>query len=81
MRGKSHSPRTVGLLPVELQRELSLPSVADSVVDKSKRICRCIAQEIRVADTCPEVGMIQEVEKLGPEFQIGSFARPEFLED
>ena len=71
----------IGVLPVELQRELSLPSVADSVVDSSKRVARGIVQEIRVANTRPKVGMIQEVEELGPEFEVGAFSRPEFLED
>ncbi len=81
MREEDKSPRAVGCLPVELQRELSLPSVADGVVDRSERVARGIVQEIRVSNTRPKVGMIQQVEELGPEFQVGSFSRPEFLED
>jgi len=86
MREEDKSPRAVGSLPIKLQRKLSLPSIADGVVDKSKRIVRGIVQEIQVANnpvtiTVPEVGMIQEVEKLGPEFQVGVFSRSEFLED
>ena len=75
------SPRAVGSLPIKLQRKLSLPSVADGVVDRSKRVARGIIQEIRVANTCPKVGVIQEVEELSPEFQVGVFSRSEFLED
>jgi len=86
MRGEDKSPRAVGCLPIKLQRKLSLPSIADGVVDKSKRIVRGIVQEIQVANnpvtiTVPEVGMIQDVEKLGPEFQVGVFSRSEFLEN
>jgi len=86
VREEDKSPRAVGCLPIKLQRKLSLPSIADGVVDKSKRIVRGIVQEIQVANkpvtiTVPEVGMIQEVEKLGPEFQVGVFSRSEFLED
>ena len=75
------SPRAVGSLPIKLQRELSLTSVADGVVDRSKRVARGIVQEIRVTNTCPKVGVIHDVEELGPEFQVGVFRRSEFLED
>src|SRR5713226_6267961 len=81
MREEDKSPRAVGCLPIKLQRELSFPSVADGVVYQSKRVARGIVQEIRVTNTCPKVGVIQEVEELGPEFQVGVFSRPEFLED
>lgn len=69
------------MLPVELQRKFGLPSVADGVVYRSKRVARGIVQEIRVTNTCPKVGVIQEVEELGPEFQAGVFSGSEFLED
>src|SRR6266536_540394 len=66
MREEDKSPRAVGCLPIKLQRELRLPSVTDGVVDKSKQIAR---------------GIVQEIEELGPEFQVGVFSRSEFLED
>ena len=81
MRGKAKSSRCIGVLPVELQRELSFPSIADGVVDRSKRVARGIVQEIRVANTRPKVGVIQEVEELSPEFQVGVFSRSEFLKN
>ena len=81
MREEDKSPRAVGCLPIKLQRELSLPSVADGVVYRSKRVARGKVQEIRVTNTCPKVGVIQEVKELSPEFEIGTFRRPEFLED
>ena len=81
MREEDKSPRAVGCLPIKLQRELSFTSIADGVVYQSKRVARCIVQEIRVTNTCPKVGVIQEVEELGPEFQVGGFRRSEFLED
>ena len=81
MREEDKSPRAVGCLPIKLQRELSLTSVADGVVYRSKRVARGIVQEIRVTNACPKVGVIQEVEELGPEFQVGVFSRSEFLED
>lgn len=81
MREEDKSPRAVGCLPIKLQRKLSLTSVADGVVYRSKRVARGIVQEIRVTNTCPKVGVIQEVEELGPEFEIGIFRRSEFLED
>ena len=81
MREEDKSPRAVGCLPIKLQRKLSLPSIADGVVDKSKRIYRCIAQEIRVTNTRPKVGVIQEVKEFSPEFEIGILRRPEFLEN
>ena len=81
MREEDKSPRALGCLPIKLQRELSFTSVADGVVYRSKRVARGIVQEIRVTNTCPKVGVIQEVEEFGPEFDIGIFRRPEFLED
>ncbi len=81
MREEDKSPRAVGCLPIKLQRELSLPSVADGVVDLSKWVGHATSQEIRVTNTRSEVRMIQEVEELGPEFQVGVFSRSEFLED
>lgn len=80
MREEDKSPRAAGL-PIKLQRELGFTSVADGVVYRSKRIARGIVQEIRVTNTGPKVGVIQEVEELGPEFQVGFFSRSEFLED
>jgi hypothetical protein len=58
-----------------------LTSVANRIVYRSKRIARGIIQEIRVSNTCSKVGVIQEVEELGPEFQVGVFSRSEFLEN
>ena len=81
MCGKNEASRAIRCLPVELQRKLSFTSVADGVVDRSKRVARGIVQEIRVTNTCPKVGVIQEVEELGPEFQVSVFSRSEFLED
>ena len=81
MREEDKSPRAVGCLPIKLQRELSLTSVADGVVYRSKRVARGIVQEIRVTNTCPKVGVIQEVEELSPEFQVGVFSGSKFLED
>src|ERR1700756_4652216 len=81
MREEDKSLRAVGCLPIKLQRELSFTSVADRVVYRSKRVARGIVQEIRVTNTCPKVGVIQEVEELGPELQVGVFSRSEFLED
>jgi len=81
VREEDKSPRAVGCLPIKLQRELSLTSIADGVVDLSKRVEHATGQEIRVTNTRSKVRMIQEVEELGPEFQVGSFSRPEFLED
>ena len=81
MREEDKSPRAVGCLPIKLQRKLGFASVADGVVYRSKRVARGIVQEIRVTNACPKVGMIQEVEELGPEFQVGVFSRSEFLED
>ena len=81
MREEDKSPRAVGCLPIKLQRKLSFTSVADGVVYRSKRIARGIVQEIRVTNTGPKVGVIHDVEELGPEFQVGVFRRSEFLED
>lgn len=81
MREEDKSPRAVGYLPIKLQRELSFTSVADGIVYQSKRVARGIVQEIRVTNSCPKVGVVQEVEELSPEFQISVFSRPEFLED
>ena len=81
MREEDKSPRAVGCLPIKLQRKLSFTSVADGVVYRSKRVARGIVQEIRVTNTCPKVGVIQQVEEFGPEFQVGGFSRSEFLED
>src|SRR5579864_2563620 len=67
---KPKSSRCIDVLPVELQRELSFPSIADGVVDRSKRVARGIVQEIRVANPRPKVGVIQQVEELGPEFHV-----------
>ncbi len=66
-REEAKSPRAAGCLPIKLQRELGFTSVADGVVYRSKRIARGIVQEIRVTNTGPKVGVIQEVEELGPE--------------
>ena len=81
MREEDKSPRAVGCLPIILQRELSFTSVANGVVYRSKRVARGIVQEIRVTNTCPKVGVIQQVEEFSPEFEIGIFRRSEFLED
>ena len=81
MREEDNSPRAVGSLPIKLQRKLSLPSIADGVVYQSKRVARGIVQEIRVTNTCPKVGVIQEVKEFSPEFEIGILRRPEFLEN
>jgi len=81
MREEDKSPRAVGCLPIKLQREFSFTSVADGVVYRSKRVARGIVQEIRVTNTCPKVGVIQQVEEFSPEFEIGIFRRSEFLED
>ena len=81
VREEDKSPRAVGCLPIKFQRELRLPSVTDGVVDKSKQIARGIVQEIRVPNTCTKIRMVQEIEELGPEFQVGVFSRSEFLED
>ena len=81
MRGKSESSRAAAVLPVELQRKLSFTSVADGIVYRSKWVTRGVIQEIRVPNSCPKVGMIQEIEELGPELQIGPFGCLEFLEN
>ena len=81
VREDDKSPRAVGCLPIKLQRKLRLPSVADGVVYQSKRVARGIVQEIRVTNTCPKVGVIQEVKEFSPEFEIGILRRPEFLEN
>ena len=81
MREEDKSPRAVGCLPIKLQRELSLTSVTNRVVDMPEWVSWTIVQEIRVTNTCPKVGVIQQVEELGPEFQVGVFSRSEFLED
>src|SRR5258708_23551758 len=81
MREEDKAPRAVGCLPIKLQRELSLTSVTNRVVDLSKRVEHATGQEIRVPNTRSKVRMIQEVEELGPEFQVGVFSRSEFLED
>jgi len=59
MREEDKSPRAVGCLPIKLQRELSFTSVADGVVDLSKRVEHATGQEIRVTNTCAKVGVIQ----------------------
>lgn len=67
-------------LPEELQSKFSFTSVADCVVYYSKRIGRTIAQEIPIPDGASEVRVVEQVEELSPEFKIGAFRRPEFLE-
>ena len=81
MREEDKSPRAIGCLPIKLQRELSFTSVADGIVYRSKWVTRGVIQEIRVPNSCPKVGMIQEIEELGPELQIGPFGCLEFLEN
>ena len=81
MCGKHEASRAIRCLPIEFQRKLSFTSVADGVVDLSKRVGHATGQEIRVPNTRPKVGVIQEVEELGPEFHVGGFSRSEFLED
>lgn len=81
MRGKPKTARAFGVLPVELERELSLPSVADGVIYRPERVARGIVQEIPVPNTCPKVGVIQEIKELGPELEVGLFGGPELFEN
>jgi len=81
MREEDKSPRAVGCLPIKLQCKLGFPSVTNRVVDTPEWVSCTTGQEIRVTNACPKVGVIQEVEELGPEFQVGVFRRSEFLED
>lgn len=80
MRGNTSCPR-IRLLPIEFQCKLGLPPVANSVVYRSKRVTGRVVQEIRVSDTRPKIGVVEEVEKLSTEFKVGVFRSPEFLKD
>ena len=81
MREEDKSPRAVGCLPIELQRKLSFTSVTNRVVDTPEWVSWTIVQEVGVPNVSSKVRVIQEVEEFGPEFEVGIFRRPEFLEN
>src|SRR5258708_20254474 len=51
MREEDKSPRAVGCLPIKLQREFSLTSIADGLVALSKRVDHATVQEIHAPIT------------------------------